>query len=319
MRKSPCKLKSRFSYLIIVVIAFFFTACQKENVIENIISGNKVPVVNAGLNQTITLPLDSVTLTGSASDSDGFIVAYLWSQVSGPFASTIVNPGSSTTKVKGLRQGTYVFQVMAVDNKGATGVDTASVIVNPSLIQTLTLQPSNNSNEVYINSFTPNVSASGISQLTIAAWTAGGNPYNWRTFIKFDYSAIPVNATILNAKLSLYAAPTPFQGNGVDAHFGSSNACYIQRVTSNWNTATITWNNQPGTVTTNQTIITQSTSSFQNDIDLDVTSLVRDMQINGNNGFGIKLQNEVIYNVRQYASSFENNSSIRPKLVITYQ
>jgi hypothetical protein len=311
--------KSKLSYFFIVVISFFFTACQKENVIENIISGNKVPVVNAGLNQTITLPVDSVTLTGSASDSDGFIVAYLWSQVSGPFFSTIVNPGSSTTKVKGLRQGTYVFQLMAIDNEGATGVDTASVLVNPSLIQTLTLQPTNNANEVYIHSLIPNGSTSGISQLTIAAWTAGGITHYWRTFIKFDYSAIPINATILNAKLSLYAAPTPFQGNGVDAHFGTSNACYIQRVTSNWNTASITWNNQPATVTTNQTIIPQSTSSFQNDIDLDVTSLVRDMQTNGNNGFAIRLQNEVIYNVRQYASSFDNNSSIHPRLVITYQ
>ena len=312
-------MKSRSSYLIIIIIAFFFTACQKENVIENIISGNKVPAVNAGLNQNITLPVDSITLTGSASDSDGSIVAYLWSQVSGPFASTIVNPGSPATKVKGLKQGTYVFQLMAVDNEGATGVDTALVFVNPSLIQTLTLQPANNANEVYIHSLIPNGSTSGVSQLTIAAWTSGGNPYNWRTFIKFDYSAIPVNATILSAKLSLYATPTPFQGNGVDAHFGTSNACYIQRVTSNWNTASISWNNQPGTVTTNQTIIPQSTSSFQNDTDLDVTSLVRDMLTNGNNGFGIKLQNEVIYNVRQYASSFENNSSIRPKLVITYQ
>lgn len=313
------KIGSKYLVFAISVIFFFFTACQKENVIENIISGNKVPVVNAGLNQAITLPVDSVTLAGSASDSDGFIVAYLWSQVSGPFASTIVNPGSSTTKVKGLKQGTYVFQLMAIDNKGATGVDTASVFVNPSLIQTLTLQPANNANEVYIHSSTPNGSTSGIYQITIATWTVGGITNYWRAFIKFDYSAIPVNATILSAKLSLYATPTPFQGNGVDAHSGTSNACYIQRVTSNWNTASISWNNQPGTVTTNQTIIPQSTSSFQNDIDLDVTSLVRDMQTNGNNGFGIKLQNEVIYNVRQYASSFENNSSIRPRLVITYQ
>lgn len=313
------KMKSKFSYLLFPVIVLFFTACQKENVIENIVSGNKVPVVNAGLNQFITLPTDSITLSGSASDSDGNIIAYLWSQVSGPAASVIVNPGSPSTKVKGLMQGFYIFQLMATDNKGATGVDTSTVLVNPSPIQTITLQPANNPNEVYIHSLIPNGSTSGIGQITIASWTAGGITHHWRSFIKFDYSSIPVNATILNARLSLYATPTPFQGNGVDAHFGTSNACYIQRVTSSWNTSTISWNNQPSSVTTNQTIIPQSTSSFQNNLDMDVTSLIRDMLTNGNNGFAVKLQTEVIYNVRQYASSYESNSSIRPKLVITYQ
>lgn len=310
-------------FLANLVLLFFplsvIISCQKETdeIIET--PENVPPVVNAGPVLSTTLPADSVTLSGSATDSAGTVVAYLWSQVSGPAASVIVNPGSATTKVKGLVQGAYIFQLMATDNKGATGVDTTSVLVNPSPIQTLTLQPANNPNEVYIFSSSPNSSTSGFHQLTIAAWTVGGISNYWRAFIKFDFSAIPSNATILNAKLSLYATPAPSQGNGVDAHFGTSNACYIQRVTTNWTASGINWNNQPSTVTTNQVSIPQSTSPFQNEIELDVSSLVRDMLTNGNNGFGIKLQNEVIYNVRQYASSFENNSSIRPKLVITYQ
>ncbi|WP_442159640.1 PKD domain-containing protein, partial [Rhizobium leguminosarum] len=40
-------------------------------------------------------PKDSVTLTGTATDEDGTIAAYLWSQISGPSASIIRNPGSA--------------------------------------------------------------------------------------------------------------------------------------------------------------------------------------------------------------------------------
>ncbi|UEG49520.1 DNRLRE domain-containing protein [Ferruginibacter lapsinanis] len=187
-----------------------------------------------------------------------------------------------------------------------------------SCIKTLTLAPQNNPNEVYINSYSPNSSTSGISQLTIAAWTAGG-VYYWRAFLKFDMSSIPANAIIQSAKLSLYSTTNPTQGNGVDAQFGGSNACYIQRVTSNWATNTITWNNQPTTTSSNQVTIPQSTSSFQDNIDMDVTDLVKDIVTSNNNyGFGIKLQSEVIYNARQYASSFNATAERHPKLVIVY-
>jgi hypothetical protein len=45
---------------------------------------NKTPSVNAGNDQTVTLPVNSVALTGSGSDSDGTISSYLWTKVSGP-------------------------------------------------------------------------------------------------------------------------------------------------------------------------------------------------------------------------------------------
>lgn len=182
----------------------------------------------------------------------------------------------------------------------------------------IVLRPQNNPNEVYIHSLTPNSSTSGVNQLTIAAWTSGGI-YYWRTFLKFDISSLPPNVIIEDARLSLFAVPNPAQGNGVDAHYGSSNACYIQRVTSNWATNTITWNNQPTTTTVNQVAIPQSTSSFENNIGLNVTDLMKDILLNNNYGFCIRLQSENIYNVRQYASSFNPSENIRPILIIKYK
>ena len=50
---------------------------------------NAAPTVNAGADQTITLPTSTLNLTGTASDSDGSISSYAWTKVSGPIGSTI--------------------------------------------------------------------------------------------------------------------------------------------------------------------------------------------------------------------------------------
>ncbi|MCO6498119.1 MAG: right-handed parallel beta-helix repeat-containing protein, partial [Chitinophagaceae bacterium] len=93
---------------------------------------NKAPTANAGQNQTITLPINTVTLNGSGTDEDGTITAYEWTKVSGPNSYTIVSPASATTEVKDLTEGSYTFQLKVTDNKGATGTATVKVTVNPA-------------------------------------------------------------------------------------------------------------------------------------------------------------------------------------------
>ncbi len=83
-------------------------------------SNNQGPWVNAGSNQTITLPVNSVTLSGSATDPDGTVTSYLWSKQTGPAGGTITTPSSPVTNVTGLTQGVYVFQLSATDNSGTT-------------------------------------------------------------------------------------------------------------------------------------------------------------------------------------------------------
>ena len=92
---------------------------------------NNPPTANAGPDQSITLPTNSVTLTGSGTDTDGTITAYLWTKISGPTAGTIANSASATTTVTALVQGTYKFELKVTDNNGAVGRDTMQVIVNP--------------------------------------------------------------------------------------------------------------------------------------------------------------------------------------------
>ena len=90
---------------------------------------NIAPKAAAGADQTITLPTNSVSLTGSGTDSDGTITSYNWTKISGP-GGTITTPAAENTTITGLVQGSYVFRLTVTDNDGATGTDDVTVTVN---------------------------------------------------------------------------------------------------------------------------------------------------------------------------------------------
>lgn len=305
------KKKLLFVLALCIFSSLFFTSCQKDDEwIEN-----SVPLVNAGPNQDAAG--FTAQLTGSAEDKDGQVVAYLWSQKSGPSESTIMNPASANTDVKNLVQGTYVFQLMATDNKGATGVATVTLKVT---VKSLILQPANNPDEYKLVLWNGNSSAeNGHLDMPIEAWTNGG-PLTTRIVTKFDLSSIPANAKILNAKLYLYSYPAPtINGNLTDANFGTQNSFTVQRITANWNPATFSWNNQPSLTTAGQVVVPVTNESTK-DLVLDVKEMVSSMVANGNYGFYYKLENEVTYNCRIFVGSFTTKHPDKhPKLEITYQ
>jgi ribosomal protein L14 len=94
-------------------------------------TGNQPPVANAGTDISITLPVNSTTLNGTASsDPDGTIATYAWTKISGPATFTIANAGASSTALSNLVQGVYSFRLTVTDNAGATSSDTVKVTVN---------------------------------------------------------------------------------------------------------------------------------------------------------------------------------------------
>jgi hypothetical protein len=105
------------------------TASDNITVTVNTTTTNQVPTVNAGADKTITLPANSTTLTGTASDPDGTIASYLWTKVSGS-GGTITTSNAASTTVTGLTAGSYVFNLKVTDNAGATASDNITVIVN---------------------------------------------------------------------------------------------------------------------------------------------------------------------------------------------
>ena len=57
-------------------------------------AANIPPTADAGNDQTITLPTNSVNLNGTGADEDGTIASYQWTKISGPNSGTINNANS---------------------------------------------------------------------------------------------------------------------------------------------------------------------------------------------------------------------------------
>lgn len=95
-----------------------------------VLNANQPPVVDAGANQTITLPANTAVLTGTAVDNDGTIASILWSKVSGP--SVTIDPPLNTTtlNIASLEQGAYVFRLTVTDNLGASAFDEVTINVS---------------------------------------------------------------------------------------------------------------------------------------------------------------------------------------------
>jgi hypothetical protein len=312
MFSKPFKITRIAATASLLFILLSVVSCKKDEM-------SPPPVAKAGKADTITLPLDSVQLNGSATGSK--IVAYAWTQVSGPSTAVISDDGNASTMVKGLVVGRYVFQLVVTDDKGLSGSDTTSVVVNPAPIKTLTLQPANNPGEftlAYLN----NADGSNIPDVTISgmAWTYNGTPYYTRGLLKFDLSSISSSATILSANLYLYSDISNTTGDRTDANYGTNNALRVGRITSNWSSATANWSNQPTTDAANE-ILVPSTTASRLDLNLDVTNMVSAMvKNNANYGFMMQLQNEVAYTSRIFMSSHDNPSTtLYPKIVVVYK
>ncbi|TDX01918.1 PKD domain-containing protein [Dinghuibacter silviterrae] len=94
------------------------------------------PVANAGSDQAITLPLDSVSLNGSGSseNGNGNITGYQWSVASGPTGSSFSSATSVATTLRGLSAGTYDVVLTVTDNNGKTASDTMIVTVHAAVL-----------------------------------------------------------------------------------------------------------------------------------------------------------------------------------------
>ncbi|MCC6198884.1 SH3 domain-containing protein [Candidatus Nomurabacteria bacterium] len=98
---------------------------------------NNPPTVNTGNDLTIQLPTNSVSLNGSASDSDGTVVSHQWTVQSKPSADAIVSfsdqyAWSPVVQFINNVAGNYVFKLTATDNDGASASDTVTVIIQPA-------------------------------------------------------------------------------------------------------------------------------------------------------------------------------------------
>lgn len=182
---------------------------------------------------------------------------------------------------------------------------------------TITLQPDGvTGKDATINSSSQSSSTNYGNQLRMPARVImrNGNTTFLRGLIDFDLNQVPANVVITDAKLTL----TP--PNGLSIHLSGSNDLLISKISANWDEQLVTWDNQPQIDPTIQTTLAASNlaSSYQN---IDVTDHIIDKYYYPSSNFGMRLTmaNEVApAKATNFASSDATNSSIRPKLDITY-
>ena len=94
---------------------------------------NQPPIVNAGPDQTVTLP-NAAALTGSVNDDGlppGSTLSLNWSLLTGPGAVVFGNFRSAVTTASFSVAGNYVLKLMASDSQLAS-TDTVAITVNPA-------------------------------------------------------------------------------------------------------------------------------------------------------------------------------------------
>lgn len=157
-------------------------------------TANNLPVVNAGPDQTKTLPTNTATMAGSATDADGTIVGYLWTKISGP-AATITNSASATTTITGLVAGVYQFQLQATDNSGGIDVDVMQITVNAAA-NTAPVANAGVDKAITLPVNTVNVTGSGsdIDGLIVAyQWTQIGSTPSTAVIVNASQAATTIN------------------------------------------------------------------------------------------------------------------------------
>ncbi len=160
---------------------------------------NLAPIANAGADITITLPVATASLDGSAStDPENKTLTYLWSYVSGPTPYSFADPAAVKTTVTGLAEGVYQFQLQVTDAGGLTAKDIVTVTVKPVVIPPNKLPIANAGTGFSVTLPAPLIQLNGS-----ASTDADGEIVSW----KWSRISGPGNVTINNAQTKLASVP----------------------------------------------------------------------------------------------------------------
>ena len=115
---------SDYDYMQIVVSNSGTTPTSETSTTTNV-----APVANAGSDRTTIYT--AITIVGSATDKDGTIASYQWTQTGGA-ASRLKDANTSKLVVSELRDGKYYYRLTVKDNDGASHSDDIIITVSNS-------------------------------------------------------------------------------------------------------------------------------------------------------------------------------------------
>jgi hypothetical protein len=113
-------------YVFQCTIVDNFNVTASDTVSLTVLAPDLAPKANAGPDQTISLPVNSVTIGGEDWPKDGTVN---WAKVSGPSSYHIISPFSSTTQITGLVAGVYKFRKTVTMIHTDSAIDDVTVTV----------------------------------------------------------------------------------------------------------------------------------------------------------------------------------------------
>jgi hypothetical protein len=215
---------------------------------------NQRPVVNAGQDQTVTMPA-AANLNGSVTD-DGLpdppaSVTTTWSQVSGPGTATFANPSAATTTATFDQSGTYVLRLSGSDSL-LTGIDDVTVTaLGPGSLVTLDIPVAAGSDDAEQQPSTSvNITSGDLDMMN------DGTVVQTAVGLRFANVNLPHGAAVVSASLQfrsdeVHADPTSLllQGQAIDNAPTFTTA--KNNITSRARTAaSVAWNPPPWNKTT---------------------------------------------------------------------
>ncbi|MGL0940733.1 PKD domain-containing protein [Vibrio vulnificus] len=117
--------------IVLIATLLFLAGCDVDDASDA--TKYTKPTVNAGSDQYHTLPIDTITLYGSAKSWPKLVFSIKtkqWRQISGPQSLTILNADSFTaTLLNPTVAGTYIFELYAKDSGDRANTDQVKIVL----------------------------------------------------------------------------------------------------------------------------------------------------------------------------------------------
>jgi len=110
-------------------------ASASDEVTVTVNAANQAPDVDAGASQTISLPSNSVTLNGTATDDGlpaGSSVSVTWTKTSGAGTVSFANANAVTTTATFSQSGSYVLRLTATDSQLSAFDEVVITVTEPN-------------------------------------------------------------------------------------------------------------------------------------------------------------------------------------------
>lgn len=190
---------------------------------------NALPIASAGSDQTIYIPVNTVTLSGSGTDSDGTIQAYGWTKIAGPSSFAFSATNAPQVTVTSLMAGSYTFRLTVTDNAGGQATD--DVVIN--VLDTTTTTPPPTTGGALVVKTVDKKSAQGRTTHTVTV--AAGDLIVITTAAETDTR----NATITSNRGILFTKrgdASAYHSGDAEIYTATANFSGSITITSNWGT-----------------------------------------------------------------------------------